>query len=225
MVICFRYLGRKEKHNAARSSNLAMQEFAPHVGPELVHQVHAGVAQQGKADARANRPHSLALPGNIKIRDGACSGDAENPRGVESLPAGIGAGDKNAAHGVQRALEKWQAGIAKISRVLPEQRGKEEALEKNICFSGGQVDAIGLAHAAKARLILPVEVMAFGAVGSLVNGGVGEGARRVGAAEKYIKFLARRERPPLAHRGVGFSVNRAGNLVLGQVLHHREPRC
>src|SRR6478609_5806879 len=190
-----------------------MQEFAPHVGPELVHQVHAGVAQQGKADARANRPHSLALAGNIKIRDGACSGDAENPRGVESLPAAIGASDKNAAHGVQRALERWQAGIAKISRVLLEQRGKEEALEKNVSFSGRKVDAIGLAHAAKAGLILAVEMMAFGAIGSFVDGGVGEGARRVGAVEKYIKLLARRKRPPLGDGRVSFSVDSAVQLL------------
>ena len=48
-----------------------MEKFAPDVGPELVHQVHAGIAQQRKSDASRDRMHALALSRNIKIGDRA----------------------------------------------------------------------------------------------------------------------------------------------------------
>ena len=50
--------------------DLAMQEFAPDIGPELMQQILAGVAQKGEAYAGSDRMHSLTFAWNIKVRDG-----------------------------------------------------------------------------------------------------------------------------------------------------------
>lgn len=200
-----------------------MQEFAANVWPELMRQIHAGIAQESEADARANRPHSLTLAGNIKISDGACSGDAENPRRVEGLAAAISTGNQHAAHGVQRALKKRQIRIAKIPGVLLEYRRKKKALEENVSLIGGQIDAVCLAYAANASLIFPVQMFAFSPVGGFVNGCIGESARRVSAVQKDIELLPCGERLPFSNGRIRFSVDGVIHLQLDHVLHLLKP--
>src|SRR5579864_1255025 len=162
-----------------------MQEFAANVWPELMQQVLTGIAQKSEADACPDRVHTLALAGNIKIGNGTRCGNAEDAGRVESLAAAVRARDQHAAHGVQSALEERQVRIAEISGVLPQQRGKKEALEEDVSFIGGQINAVALAHAAEAGLIFPVQMLAFGAVCGFIDGRVGEGARRICAVQKY----------------------------------------
>ena len=45
-----------------------MQELTANVRPELMRQIHAGIAQEREADATCNRVHALALAGHIKVR-------------------------------------------------------------------------------------------------------------------------------------------------------------
>src|SRR5579864_2881633 len=186
-----------------------MQEFAPNVGPELMQQVLAGIAQKGETNAARDRMHSLALARNIKIGNGTRRGDAEDPRGIKSLATTVRPRNQNAAHGIQRTREERQIRIAEISGVLLEHRGKKKALEKNVRLIGGQIDAIALAHTAEAGFIFAVQVIAFGAVCSFIDGRVGEGARRIGAVQKYVELLPCRERLPFIKRWIGFAVDGA----------------
>ena len=177
-----------------------MQEFAAGIRPELMQQVHAGIAQERKADARRYGVHALALTGNVKIGHGTRGCDTEDARRIHGLAAAISTRNQHAAHGIERALEERQIRIAEISGVLLEQRRKKKALEENVSLIGSQVDAVGLALAAEAGFIFPIQMLALGAVGGFVDGGIGEGARRIGAVKKYVELLPRGERLPLRNQ-------------------------
>src|SRR5690242_18970287 len=95
-----------------------LQKFAPDIGPELMHQVHACIPRQVEAHASYNRLHALSLSRHVEIGD-ALRQSASNQLGsVEGLMSTVGPSDEHAAGGIDEALQIRRIRITKISGIL-----------------------------------------------------------------------------------------------------------
>ena len=125
-------------------------------------------------------------------------------------------GDDHAAHGVERAAEKRQIGIAEISRILPEERGKQETLKKYVGLIGPEFNPIMLCQAARARFIFAVISIEF--VPDGVNTGGREGTRGICVGEEGPELLLWRERLLIIQVGILFAHDGLIDLAFHELL-------